>query len=45
MKIYILIDDTGGYPEGIISHMVKAIKAFRFRLNYFYDKLTISKLK
>ena len=37
MKIYIKIDDTGGYPEGIIPHMVKAIIAFNFHLNYFYD--------
>jgi hypothetical protein len=37
MKIYINISDTGGYPKGVIPHMIKAIKAFRFHLNYFYD--------
>lgn len=38
MKIYIKIDDTGGYTEqGIIWHMLKAVKAFKFHLNYFYD--------
>jgi hypothetical protein len=37
MKIYIKIDDTGGYPKGIIQHMMKVIKAFKFQLNFFYD--------
>ena len=38
MKIYIKIDASGGYPGGIISHMIKAIKAFHFQINYFYDE-------
>lgn len=37
MKVFFKIDDTGGYPEGIIPHMVKAVSAFCFHLNYFYD--------
>lgn len=37
MKIFFKISDTGGYPEGIIPHMIKAISAVRFHLNYFYD--------
>lgn len=37
MKIFFKISDTGGYPEGIIPHMIKAIFAVRFHLNYFYD--------
>lgn len=32
-----MIDDTGGYPEGIIQHMIKAVKAFKFHLNFLYD--------
>ena len=37
MKVYLKIADTGGYPEGVIPHMIHAIKAIHFQLNYFYD--------
>lgn len=37
MKIFIRIDDTGGYPRGIVAHMIEAIQAYHFHLNYFYD--------
>jgi len=37
MKMLINISGTHGYPEGIIPHMVRAVRAFYYHLNYFYD--------
>ena len=37
MKLYIKIDDTGGYPTGLIMHMLERIKCFKYQLSYFYD--------
>lgn len=37
MKFFINISGTHGYPEGLINHMVQAVSAFHYHLNYFYD--------
>lgn len=37
MKMLINISGTHGYPEGIIPHMIRAVQAFYYHLNFFYD--------